>query len=98
MMLLPMVLLQLPLIAYVGRIVFLIVTTIIFAIALLAYIRVRRTKTLLLSVGFGLFFIHALLAITELLSPDFNSEFTTGYHLLLDSIALLCILVGALKD
>jgi hypothetical protein len=98
MMLLPMVLQHLPLIAYVGRIVFLIVTTIIFVIALLAYVRIRKTKTLLLSVGFGLFFIHAILAVAELLSSDFNMQFTTGYHLLIDSIALLCILVGALKD
>jgi hypothetical protein len=96
MVLLPMVLL--PPIAYFGRIVFLIVTTIIFAVALLAYVRVRKTKTLLLSVGFGLFFLHALLSITELLSRSFDLEFTTGYHLLIDSIALLCILVGALKD
>lgn len=88
----------LPPIAYVGRIVFVIVTAIIFAIALLAYIRLRNRKTLLLTVGFGLFFSHGVLAIAELFIFSLNMSFTESWHLLLDSVALLFILVGALKD
>jgi hypothetical protein len=88
----------LPPIAYVGRIVFVIVTAIIFAIALMAYIRLRNRKTLLLSIGFGLFFSHGVLSIAELFLFTFNIDFTEGWHLLLDSAALMFILVGALKD
>ncbi len=88
----------LPPIAYIGRIVFLIVATTIFIIALLAYLRLRNKKTLLLSIGFGLFFTHAILAITELFVASFNAEFTTGYHLLIDSAALAFVLVGALRN
>ncbi len=88
----------LPPIAYVGRVVFLIVTTIIFVIALLAYLRLRNRKTLLLGVGFGLFFAHGLIGIAELLSSTFNYDFTEGWHLLLDAAALLVILIGTLKD
>lgn len=87
-----------PPIAYIGRIVFIIVATTIFIIALLAYIRLRNKKTLLLTVGFGLFVTHAILAITELFFSGFNATFTTGYHLLLDSVALSFILVGALRN
>ncbi len=88
----------LPLIAYIGRTVFIIVATTIFIISLLAYLRLRNKKTLLLSVGFGLFVVHAILAITELFVSSFNANFTTGYHLLLDSVALSFILVGALRN
>jgi len=87
-----------PPIAYVGRTVFIIVTAIIFIIALLAYLRLRAKKTLLLTVGFSLFFIHGVLAVVELFVFSFNMRFTEGWHLLLDSVALLFILVGALKD
>lgn len=85
-------------IAYIGRIVFIIVATIIFIIALLAYLRLRNRKTLLLTVGFGLFFIHGVLSIIELLVFSFNIGFTEGYHLLMDAVALSCILIGALRN
>jgi uncharacterized membrane protein len=87
-----------PPMAYIGRIVFIMVATIIFIIALLAYLRLRNRKMLLLTVGFGLFLIHGALSIIELLVFSFNIEFTEGYHLLIDAVALLCILVGALRN
>ena len=87
-----------PPIAYIGRIVFIVVTTIIFIIALLAYLRLRTRKSLLLTAGFGLFFVHGIIGITELLVLSFNSEFTEGWHLLVDAVALIFILVGTLKD
>ncbi len=87
-----------PPIAYIGRTVFIIVAAIIFVVALLAYIRTRNRKTLWLTVGFGLFFLHGILSILELLVFAFNVDFSEGYHLLLDSIALLFILVGALRN
>jgi hypothetical protein len=89
---------MLPAIAFLARIVFIVVTTVIFSIALLTFSRLRNKKTLLLTVGFGLFFAHGLLSIPELLSSTYNKEFTDSWHLLLDAIALLFILYGALKD
>jgi hypothetical protein len=70
----------------------------IFAIALIAYVRLRNRKTLLLTVGFGLFFTHGVLSVAELFIFSLNMDFTEGGHLLLDSAALLFILIGALRD
>jgi len=87
-----------PPIAYVGRTVFIIVTAIIFIIALLAYLRLRTRKSLLLTTGVGLFFVHGVLGVVELFLLIFNHNFTEGWHLLLDAVALIFILVGTLKD
>jgi hypothetical protein len=89
---------MLPIIAYVARIAFVVVTTVTFVIALLAFLRLRNKKTALLMAGFGLFFAHGLLSIPELLSSPYNIDFTDSWHLLLDTVAILLILVGALKD
>lgn len=86
------------LIAAVARLAFVIVTTIIFLIALLSYSRLRNRKMLLLTIGFGLFFVHGLISIPELFSIVYNKDFTDSLHLLMDSVALLFILLGALKD
>ncbi len=87
-----------PPIAYIGRTVFIIVTAIIFIIALLAYLRLRTRKSLLLTTGFGLFFAHGVLGVVELFVLVFNVDFTEGWHLLLDAVALTFILAGTLKD
>ncbi len=89
---------MLPIIAYIARTAFVVVTTVTFAIALLAFSRVRKQKTALLAAGFGLFFVHGLLSIPELFSPSYNIDFTDSWHLLLDAFAILLILVGAMKD
>ncbi len=89
---------MLPIIAYIARITFIIVTTVIFVVALITFLRLRKKKTLLLTVGFGLLFAHGLLSIPELLVPSYNVQFTDSWHLLLDAVALLFILFGALKD
>jgi len=87
-----------PPIAYIGRTVFIVVTTIIFIIALIAFLRLRTRKALLLTTGFGLFFAHGIIGIIEMLVLSFNLEFTEGWHLLVDAIALVLILAGTLKD
>jgi hypothetical protein len=81
-----------------ARVVFLVVTTVIFGIALLTYSRLRNRKTQLLAVGFGLFFVHGLISIPELLFYSYNIEFTDSLHLLIDAVALLIILLGVLKE
>ncbi len=86
------------LIDIISRVVFLIITTVIFAIALLTYKRLRNKKTQLLTIGFGLFFIHGVLSIPELFYNTFNIEFTDSLHLMIDAVALLIILIGVLQD
>jgi hypothetical protein len=82
----------------IARVVFVIVTTVIFGIALLTFSRLRNKKTLFLTVGFGLFFIHGLISIPEIISSTYNMEFTDSLHLLIDAIALLFLLIGVLQD
>ena len=82
----------------VGRLVFLAVTTPLFAIALLAYLRLRNRKTLLLTTGFGLFFFHAVISIPELFLLNYDVALNEGWHLLIDSIALILIFLGVLKE
>jgi hypothetical protein len=81
-----------------SRIVFVIVTTVIFAISLLTYKRLRNKKTRLLTIGFGLFFVHGLISIPEIFNSAYNIAFTDSLHLLIDAIALLIILIGVLQD
>jgi hypothetical protein len=82
----------------IAHIVFVVVTTVIFSMALLTYSRLRNKKTLLLTVGFGLFFIHGLISIPELFNNTYNTGFTDSLHLLIDAIALLFLLLGMLQD
>jgi hypothetical protein len=85
-------------IAAVARIAFVIVTTVIFSVALLSYSRLRTKKMLILAIGFGLFFVHGVISIPELFISGYNRDFTDSLHILIDSIALAFILFGALKD
>jgi len=87
-----------PLFDIIARILFLIVTTVIFAIALLTYSRLRNKKTLFLTVGFGLFFIHGLISIPEIFFNAYNLAFTDSIHILIDGVALLFLLIGVLRD
>jgi hypothetical protein len=89
---------MLPIIAYIARIGFIIVTTITFVIALVTFLRVRNEKSGLIMTGFSLLFAHGLISIPELFSYAYNIEFTDSWHLLLDTIAVLFILLGTLRD
>jgi hypothetical protein len=89
---------MLPIVAYVARTAFVVITTMTFVIALLSFSRLRNRKNSLLTAGFGLFFVHGLISIPELFSPTYNIDFTDSWHLLLDTIAIMLILIGTLKD
>jgi hypothetical protein len=82
----------------IARLLFLIITTIVFFISISSYIRFRRKKNLLLTAGFGLFFIHAVIAIPEIFNQTYNSELTDSIHILMDGAALVLVLAGILKD
>jgi hypothetical protein len=85
------------LIDVVVRVGLVIATTVLFSIIFAAYLRLRNRKLLLISVGFGVFFVHAIITIPELF-------FGIGYmidentHLLIHLVGLFFILIGILKD
>lgn len=89
---------MLPLIAYVGRIFFIIITTITFSIAIATFSRHRTVKSLLITIGFTLLFVHGIISIPELLNVTYNRDFTDGLHLLIDGTAVLFLLLGTLKE
>jgi hypothetical protein len=72
------------------------VTTVAFGIALLSFSRVQNKKTVFITAGFGLFFAHGIISIPELFYRHYNIEFTDSWHLLLDAIAILLIVIGTL--
>ncbi len=79
------------------RVGFVLATAILFGIVFLTYLRLKNRKMLLISVGFGVFFVHALITLPELIS-SFNFVITENTHLLIHVIALTFILIGTLKD
>jgi hypothetical protein len=85
------------LIDVVVRVGLVIATAVLFSIIFAAYLRLRNRKLLLISVGFGVFFVHAIITIPELF-------FGIGYmidentHLLIHLVGLFFILIGILKD
>ncbi len=87
-----------PLIVIIARLVFIVVTIVVFSFSVLTYARLRSKKMLLLTIGFGLFFVHGLIAIPEIFSRPYNFEFTDSLHLLIDATAILFVLLGVLKS
>ena len=85
------------LIDVVVRVGLVIATAVLFSIIFAAYLRLRNRKLLFISVGFGVFFVHAIITIPELF-------FGIGYmidentHLLIHLVGLFFILIGILKD
>jgi hypothetical protein len=73
-------------------------TSFLFAIVLLAYIRIRNTKMLFISLGFGTFFVGAILHLPTIFIEDFGLLLTENVLLLFQLIGLLFIAVGVLKD
>jgi len=78
------------------RVLLVVATGSLFGIVLIAYLRLKNSKMLLISIGFGFFLMYALVAIPEILGQQF--EINENLHLLLHLIALIFILWGILKD
>lgn len=78
------------------RIVLVIATAFLFAIVFAAYLRLKNRKLLFISIGFGIFFVHALIYVPELFAPGFLLG--ENAHLLIHLVALIFIVVGILKD
>ena len=80
-----------------------IATLILFAVVLSTYLRLRRdkirsSKILLVSIGFGIFFVHALFSLPEIFSASFDIDFNEDWHLLIILIGLFFILLGTLRN
>jgi len=83
---------------FVLRIGLVLSTGFLFGIILLAYFRLRNLKMLLILVGFGIFFVHALITVPELFDEAYAVVMTENVHFLYNLIGLVFILLGILKD
>lgn len=77
------------------RVGLVLATTVLFGIVFLTYLRVKNRKLLFLSLGFGVFFVHALATVPELFYDFVISE---NVHLMIHLLALSFMLFGTLKD
>jgi len=53
---------------------------------------------LLITIGFGIFFAHALITVPELFNEAYAVVMTENVHFLYNLIGLVFILLGILKD
>jgi len=80
------------------RLALVVPTGLLFAMVFQSYLRIRNSKMLLISVGFGIFFLHALIAIPELFISAYDVLLDENAHLFINLIALVFILFGTVKD
>jgi hypothetical protein len=73
-------------------------TTILFLLVISAYLRMKNSKMMLISVGFGIFWVHALISLPELVNEAYHIALDENMHLLIPLIGLIFILFGILKD
>lgn len=86
------------LIFIVARVAFLVAASILFAIVLTAYLRLRSRRMLFVTIGFGLFFVHGLISIPEIVNRAYNMDFSDSFHLIVDLAGLIFILLGTVQD
>jgi hypothetical protein len=82
----------------VVRMALIFATATLFVIVLSAYSRLRSRKMLLITIGFGILFLHALLSVPELFEGTYDMYISESLHLFVDFIGLIFILFGTLKD
>jgi ABC-type branched-subunit amino acid transport system permease subunit len=73
-------------------------TSVLFAIFLLTYLRMRNTRMLIITLGFGTFFVGSLLHLPQIFIEEYNLMITEDVMLLLELVGLLFIAIGVLKD
>lgn len=73
-------------------------TTILFLLVVSTYWRMRNSKMMLISVGFGVFWVHALISLPELINEAYHIALDENMHLLIPLVGLIFILLGILKD
>jgi hypothetical protein len=80
------------------RVAVLLVTGFLFLIMITTYLRMRGLKMLLISLGFGILFLHSILLMPELMIENYTMGFTENLHLLIHLLGMLSIALGILKD
>jgi hypothetical protein len=75
-----------------------VATSFLFFIVVLAYFRMRNTKMLFFSLGFGTFFVGAILHLPEIFIEQYNLMLSENVLLLFQLVGLLFIAIGILKD
>jgi hypothetical protein len=75
-----------------------VATSFLFAIVLLAYIRMRNSKMLFFSLGFGTFFVGAILHLPEIFIEEYGIMLSENVMLFFQLVGLLFITIGVLKD
>ena len=80
------------------RIAILGATGFLFSIILLAYSRLPNRKMGLITIGFGVLFLHAILLMPEVMIETYTMGFTENTHLLIHLIALIFITAGIFQD
>jgi ABC-type branched-subunit amino acid transport system permease subunit len=73
-------------------------TSVLFAIVLLTYLRLRNTRMLFITLGFGTFFVGAILHLPQIFSEEYSLMITENVMLLFQLVGLLLIAIGVLKD
>ena len=74
------------------------ITIVLFAVVLLAYLRMRNTRMLFITLGFGAFFIGAILHFPQIFIEEYSLMITENVMLLFQLVGLLFIAIGVLKD
>jgi hypothetical protein len=75
-----------------------VATSVLFGIVLLAYLRMRSTRMLYITLGFGTFFIGAILHLPNIFIEEYNFMIPEYIVLLFQLIGLLFITIAVLKD
>lgn len=93
-----MLLLFVEILDVVIRVALVLATSLLFGVVLLAYYRLRSRKMLLICIGFGIFFVHALIYLPDLISEEYRVVLTENQHLIIHLVALIFIALGMFKD
>lgn len=80
------------------RVALVAATTVLFFLIVSAYRRMKNTKMLLITTGFGIFWAHALVSLPELVNAAYHVALDENAHLLFSLIGLMFILLGILKE
>jgi hypothetical protein len=75
-----------------------VATSVLFGIVLLTYLRMRSTRMLYITLGFGTFFIGAILHLPSIFIEEYNFMIPEYIVLLFQLIGLLFITIAVLKD
>ena len=73
-------------------------TSVLFGVVLMAYLRMRNSRLLFVALGFGSFFVGAILYLVEILIPDLGLMITTNVIMIFQLVGLIFIALGVLKD